>query len=446
MQILIPENQSLRPFQIEGVSMMLKFLNSPIKGTYCADEQGLGKTIQSIAAVESLKLTLPTLIVCPAVMRGTWRRELLDWTLGGKIQVAFGRKDFPHPLQIKELKYLVISYELAVNALSVLKEINWGALILDEAHYVKNHKAKRTKAVLKELWPKSKYRICLSGTPITRNVVDFYSIFSKFLPTIYPKFSDFGARYAYPRVTPFAITYEGLRKDTAPELSATMRKYFYFRRKKEEVLPDLPAKIFKRVTLSDEFLFKGEQKVATELDAEIAAMLRRLENNEPMPAVSTSVQGHRRLQGEMKVPAVVAYVKDLLEQDIPVVLFGYHSNVLDMLIKDLSQFKPVVIRGGTSPKQAQFAVESFQAGKTNLFIGQINAAGIGITLTASSNVIIAEPDWSPAVIAQAVDRCHRIGQKDSVTVHYFVVPDSIDEEIISALMRKAREHAEIVEN
>lgn len=429
---------------------MLRFLESPTRGVYCGDDMGLGKSCQAIAAINSLNLTTPTLIVCPAVMRHTWLNELKTWSLKSHFQAVFSFKDLPHPDRIKKLDYLVVSYDLATKAADTLAQVRWGALVLDESHALVNRDAKRTKAVLTKLWPKATYKIALSGTPIINDVTGLYPLASKFLPDQWPRFLDFAGRYAYSRPTPFGIKWQGLRRDMAPELSGIMRQNFFFRRRKEEVLQELPDKVFKKVVLGQEYAVNGSHVPAngtlpTQLDMEIAAMLARLESNEKIPLISSTLQGYRRMQGEAKAPAAIEYAKTFLEQNIPVIIFCYHRNVIEMIRAGLVTHRPAIIQGGMKPSAINAAVTDFQSGKTNLFIGQYTAAGVGITLTRSSDCILAELDWSAASVSQACSRAHRIGQKNCVTIHYLVVADSIDDKLVSTIIRKTRETRAVIE-
>ena len=147
---------------------------------------------------------------------------------------------------------------------------------------------------------------------------------------------------------------------------------------------------------------------------------------------------HRRMQGEKKLEPIIEWLSDQLENNIPIVCFAYHRSVITKLVEHFKEAAPAVITGDTSAQERFDAVQKFQSGGTNLFIGQINAAGVGITLTRSSTVCLAELDWSPAVLAQAWDRVHRIGQVNTVDVYYFVVKDSLDESINNVVVSRAR--------
>jgi SWI/SNF-related matrix-associated actin-dependent regulator of chromatin subfamily A-like protein 1 len=449
----IPKNKTLYPFQVEGVEKMLAFMRAnESHGCYLADQMGLGKSCQALVTINELKLN-KILIICPAIMRLTWRDEIMAWAVGNRTRVApILKSEDLDKNTIDIANYLIISYDLAARTKcrELLTSIEWDCLILDEAHYIKSHSAKRTKEILKHIWPKAKNRILLSGTPFTQSVVDGFTAFNRLLPSKFPTFYDFVGRYAYAQATPWGVKYTGVKNHE--ELSALIRSNFYVRRRKDEVLKDLPPKTFQKLTLGEEYLLKVPQNDRETLAAQVRAVVMKIERGESVGPVPHSLASQKRLQGELKVPAVVDFVRDLMEQDIPVVVFGWHTKVLTAIdsafreASDLTESNPAFIDGSISSEVRHAEVERFQSGKTNLFIGQMAAAGVGITLTRSCTVVLAELDWSPGVIAQAVDRVHRITQVEPVTVYYFVVENSIDETLTEVVMDKAKTFSKVLDS
>lgn len=295
-------------------------------------------------------------------------------------------------------------------------------------HNCKSSKAKRTKAILKGLWPKIKYKICLSGTPFTTGVMDGHSIFSKMHPDFGTK-AEFGARYSTPELTPWGIKYKGIKRSA--ELKELMFKNFMVRYRKEEVLTDLPDTVWKKIILDKKYSNKEYEKEVKRL-----IELGQFDFDErPLP---THIASLRMLQGELKLPPIIEYVEEMLEQNIPTVVFAYHTKIVNLLVEKLAKFKPVCIQGSTKDNDRFAAVTDFQDGKTNLFIGQMDAAGVGITLTRASECVLAEIPYGPATLNQAVSRLERIGQKNSITVHNFVVANSIDQRILKILLEKQK--------
>lgn len=437
----LPEGRTLFPFQAQAIASMCGFLRAT-GGCYNACEQGLGKSIMAIVTCNVL-IARKKLIICPAVMRHTWAKELSIWEAqpsAGIVVVDSSRELF----STKIAETTVVSYDLASRHSDYLSKDDWDAIVFDEAHYLKNRNAKRTQRILSALWPKARYKIALSGTPFTQSVVDGFTLFNAFAPDEFPNFWQFANRYAYKKITPWGSKFYGVRN--AEELSNKIRSRFYIRFKKEEVLKELPPKTFSRISLPETFSLTPSKSEAETVKEQTAIFLKRIETGEGTSVLPASLAAQRRLQGEKKLPAVIDFVRDLLEQEIPVVVFAYHRNFISKLSEALHMFNPAVITGDTSAYERTRLVEHFQGGGTNCFIGQFTAGGVGITLTRSSTVVLGELDWSPAVVAQATDRVHRIGQKDAVTAYYFVVRDSLEEGIVETVMNKAKTFAQVVEN
>lgn len=443
--------KSLFPFQLIAIKKMLQFLTSiPTHSVYNACEQGLGKTIMAIIAANELKAQ-NILIICPAVMRFTWEKELQYWyqihlspiekvayELMGceRLSVITSSKQF---LALKKSKIVIISYDLLSREenLSILRERTWELLIADESHYL-NGRSKRTKAVLKHIFPKCQYKIFLSGTPCRSNCIDIFNIAHKILPGIFPTHDSFAERYSYKKMIRIPggrqiPKYFGIKN--AEELSKIIRDNFFIRRTKAEVMPELPEKRFSTIWLGPEYLVEADEKAIAEsylFEAEVK------QRGASAPTNFGSLALQRQAQGVKKCPAVVDFVSNLLEQGIPVVLFAWHRKVIALLEAGLSKFSPLVITGDTPAELRHQHVESFQAGKSLVFIGNIVAAGTGITLTKSNTVVFAELSWTPAEIAQAIDRLHRIGTTLPVDIYTLTVKNSLDERINATLVSKAK--------
>jgi len=461
--------RKLKKYQEKGVQNILEFLYKG-KSSYCADEQGLGKTVQAIEALNRLERianlhedrtegALPnakfppiksTLILCPKVVLYNWKIEIERWYEGKlKVRIIDSTKE------LKALKrssdYITI---LPYSLLSVegnykyLKKFSFSYLVCDEIQQLKGYKSARAISVFKHIWSKCIYKVALSGTPFKQNVVDGFNVFNAMAPHIFQNYQEFAARYSHARVTPWAVQYTGIRNSS--ELRKLIRDNFYFRRTVLEVGLELPPKLFIPVHLGKEYLPPTPKTEKEKLEREILEIQNALNGNkkgDTRQTITTSLAGERRMQGEYKVPAVVEFVRDKVEEGIPIVLFAYHKNVIASIAEGLKKYKPVVITGETSSKNRQKAVEDFQTGKSDVFIGQIVASGVGITLTRSHTIVFSEITWSPDEISQAISRCYRIGTDKSVSsvnIYYFCVEDSIDNMLIDTVMRKADEFAQVV--
>lgn len=442
----------LYPFQREGIKKMMHFLNTnEAHACYNASSMGTGKTLMTLETIKGMHFKR-IVILCPAILRLVWLDEIKKWYPEGTVEIWLqGSQAEQYQLSgtNSNIQWSICSYDLAHRdkLLDYLSVQTWDCLVLDEAHYVKQKHAKRTRAALGNIWAKAKHRILLSGTPFTTCVTDGFTAFTKCAPTLFPSFDKFTEEYCYKRWVPWGrkhTEYYGLKNHQ--KLSELIRNSFYLRYKKEDVLTELPPKTFQRIPLANKYAVVCKSKNEnTQLQFEADKIAEAIRTGKVTP-VPKSLAEHRRLQGEAKVPPIADFVTDLLEQQIPVVLYGWHKNVIAALSKELIRFNPVVVTGETPAAARHAAVEAFQSGKTDLFIGNMVAAGVGITLTRSSTIVMAELDWSPAVVSQSIDRLHRIGQKDSVTVYYFEVVNSLDSIIVSVVMNRVRQFSLVLDS
>lgn len=445
-KLIVPDGLKLLPFQEETVRKTLAFFEiNESHAAYVANEMGLGKSVTSLVTHNTIE-SKRTLIVCPSVMKLVWKEEAEKWCNLGQefynIGVLESSKD-AFNFTIPNSHIVIISYGLLLNKEihKYLTSIKFDLLILDEAHYIKSHKAKRTKATL-SLWRNCEYKICLSGTPFLRDITDCYTTFSAILPRQFTNYFEFAGRYANQRRTPWGIKYEGIRN--ADELSKIIRKNFYIRYKKEDVLKDLPPKMWSKVPLPNKYSVKVGIEESKKLAKEKQLLLDSIENNTKIQ-IPASLAQHRHMQGIKKVPYAIEFATEFLEQEIPIVVFAHHKEVIRQLAEGLAKYKPVIITGETSSEERQKAIQIFQGGETNIFIGNLMAAGVGVTLVRAQNVILVEASWSPAENEQAVSRCHRIGSKGQVTAHWLVVQDSIDEDVLNVVIRKTKEFNKVLD-
>lgn len=446
---LLPKPFKLLSFQVEAVFKMLKFLNEN-RGCYNACEMGLGKCVQTIALLNILK-PARVLIVCPAIMRLVWEKELKKFCLHDKLLPSFvmeSSKDYKFLNEQIESNYastgcVICSYELASSekAIQLFKKCKFNLLICDESHRLKTRSTKRTKAILHNLLPHIPKVIALSGSPITSCVTDLYTWANALAPDTFPNYYKFANRYAEQVRSPFGIKYEGLRNEA--ELNPLIRKLFFFRYLKQDVLPELPPKQFTEIPLPESYAVKSlPDYKPNQIQGALERFQGTLEgtNHGPTFEEQNIIKSIRQAQGIATIKPVAEFVRNLLEQDIPVVCFAHHKAVIAGLYKELAKFDPAFITGEIGSKDREFEISRFQCGVTNLFLGQMQASGVGITLTRSSTVVFAELDYTPATINQAIDRVHRISATaESINIYYFTIAqNSIVNRIISVLIKKAQ--------
>lgn len=427
---------NLFPFQEVGV----KFLAAR-QSALLADEQGLGKTIQAICAVVKIGAKR-VIVVCPAGLKLNWQREFRTWAPNLTSQVMSGRTD-----KVQDVNIVIVNYDLLVGEgiLGQLLKLKFAVGIWDEAHYLKTRSARRTKAVFLKgaLASRCVYKWFLTGTPVLNRPVELYPMLKAAAPeVIYPflSYEQFARRYCGGFFDGFQFVAKG--STNIEELNQKLTKDFMLRRLKKDVLKELPDKMYQiidveakdaetRKLIAAEFNW-SKQDVAYQKDlatggAELALLRHEL--------------------ARKKVGAAVEHIKGLLEENEKVVVFGYHKDVIAGLRDGLKEFNPVIITGDTHSIARDEAVYDFQKDtKTRVFIGQITAAGTGITLTAASTVVFVETSWVPGEIAQAEDRCHRIGQKDSVLVQFLVFAGTLEEHQLRTVVDKKLTIEKIVDD
>ena len=444
-------NGELRPFQRAGVAYVVEK-----KKAIIADEQGLGKTVQAIAAIHHQQ-ALPAVIIVPAIVKLNWRNEIKQWLPDAKVAVlGVGKRQAG--CAPEDADWIVLNYEIAAKNLERLIRRRPKAVVCDEAQYVKNGKSARTKAVadlIKRTWPSPELVLMLTGTPIMNRPIELVSPL-RMLGLLDSRFGGWRAfveRYCDAWQDRWRWHLDGA--SNLEELNTRLRQTCMVRREKAQVLTELPAKVRAtlEVPLAKDCGYKNELKRFMEwLDGELerrglvvdkkkkkkklslADKVMALMNSGENSDILARMTALRMATGVGKVPAIIEWIKDFEETGQALVVFAYHKAVQEALKQAFP--KAAVIAGDSSAEARQKAVDDFQAGKKKLIICSLKAAQTGITLTAASNVLMAELDWTPSAMEQAEDRCHRIGQRDSVTVYQCVAPDGFDSDMLEILRRK----------
>jgi SWI/SNF-related matrix-associated actin-dependent regulator 1 of chromatin subfamily A len=413
----------LHPFQRAGVRYALDR-----RRTFIADEQGLGKTVQALAALEA-DGAFPAVVICPASVKLNWERETHRWLPGRSVAVLDGRHDGAWTEEVGSAEIVVLNYDILEAHLDKLIEREPRALVFDESHYVKNPQAQRTKAALElaGALPTNALRLALTGTPILNRPEELVAQLRAL-----GRLREFGSGARLARRFRSASTDDRLHWN--------LRARCYVRRTKQQVLPQLPAKRHDTVPilLSNEHEYRlAEHDVIAWLqslpldlgtiDARVAAALRAEQ--------LVRLNNLRQLAAGGKLPTALAWIEDFLVSGEPLVVFAEHIAIQKALIERFPQ--SLHILGSDSSYNRQRAVDAFQSENgPQLMVCSLKAASQGITLTRASNVAFLELDWTPARHDQAEDRLHRIGQDSAVTAWYLLAPDTIDETMAELLERK----------
>lgn len=432
----VPSGLSYLPYQETGVRFLVDK-----KRALLADEMGLGKTIQAIGAINALTAAKTVLVVCPASLKLNWQRELLTWLCQSRtVQIVNGRN-----CHLRNSDIIIVNYDLLIYPVIAkqLSERKFDVGIFDESHYLKGRKTKRTKAVLLKGGVASRCsRVWfMTGTPVLNRPVELFPVLRAAAPEVIAPYTTF-AQYAYRYCAGWYDQATGIMwadgATNVDELNERLQT-FMLRRRKEEVLKDLPEKRFQIVPLSA--TAKAKKLIAKEMTWGI-----RDASYQTMPGDVGDIARHRHELALSKLDDCIEYIKDLMEDTEKLVIFAHHRDVIKKLEKDLAYYNPMSLTGDTPQQARQEAVDEFQYDPlVRIFIGQVQAAGVGITLTAASTVVFVESSWVPGEIHQAVDRCHRIGQKNSVLAQFLVVEDSLEEHMLRTVIDKTRTIKRIVE-
>lgn len=437
---LRPEGLDYLPFQNAGIDYGLN-----VRHVLLGDEPGLGKTIEGIGILNQLPAR-PLIVVCPAIVRPNWVRELNKWYIysrSNRIRSIKNNKDLSNK-KIGAYSPIVTSYNFwnkpqKINA--VFRDFLEYDLIIDECHYLKNSKATRTKFLYSKngLWSRARKVIAVSGTPIVNRPMEIYTTVARLAPELIghkTKF-QFGRRYCGGWQTPWG-GWDFSGASNLKELGRNLRSGLMVRREKTQVLKDLPPRFVNVVHLDPDRETKSLIKTIQKYDQEIQL------GKQVTPAFEETSEVRKEL-GLKKAPLALHYIVNQIRGGHSKVgVFFHHREVGEYLLKNLAPFNPLIIIGGQSENKRQWAIDQFQNAKSNqVILCSITAANMGITLTAASYVCFAELSFVPGENSQAIDRFHRIGQNEAVVADFLVYPDSPDERIVKILLKKEETLTEI---
>ena len=451
--------QALYDFQKDGIKFGIER-----KGRILlADEMGVGKTVQAIGIALMYKEEWPVLIICPSSLKFVWRDEILKWIPDINddkinIQIFKSSKDYFKC----GVKIYIMSYDLTVKLEDKITEKNFKFIIADEAHYMKSPDAKRTKCLM-PIIKRSKRVILITGTPILAKPVELYPLLTMLRPDLFHNFKEFGNRYCDPKRNFFGMDWTG--SSNPKELNYILR-HIMIRRLKKEVMNQLPPKKRQKVEIqTDPKVIKQIQ--AINLSSEkIIEKINELNNSQINPNLVNYVNPEKpendnenllnlfnkvyNLSAEAKISGVKEYIHYLIDNKCKFLIFAHHMKMLDGIEEEVKKLKVDYIRidGKVKLEKRQEYVYKYQHDETCLVaILSITACYTGITLTAASTVVFSELHMTPAVMIQAEDRAHRIGQEhECVNIHYLYGPDTIDEVLFRMLNQKQNIFSNTLDN
>jgi SNF2 family DNA or RNA helicase len=401
-----------------------------------ADEMGLGKTVQALAVIKVIN-KYPVLVVCTSSLRKNWEREIKKWLPNVSVEVLYGTT--PHAVSSQ---VLVVGYDVFYAWGRALPTVN--VLVFDESHLLKNGNARRTQEAIRysdKVHKAGGSVLCLTGTPVLNRPTELLTQLR-----IMNRLGEFGG------VQGFKEQFRDPKNLVT--LNKRLRSTCFVRRRKSDVLQELPPKRWADVVVDGDptvmaeyrkaerdivgFLKKRTEELAAASGASTAEAKRaaweqalRAEAAQHLVAVNTL----KLLAARAKLSVAEQWITEFVGTGSKLVVFGWHREIVGGIAERFGQSSRV--QGGMSDEEKQSAVDSFQTDADVKVIScSLKAAGVGITLTAASDVLFLEQGWTPADQDQAADRCHRIGQQDSVTAWTFICQDTIDEYIADVITAK----------
>ena len=442
-----------------------------------ADEMGTGKTIMSAGLFSQISEQKDNgeqprfLVVCTAGMKITWEREVKKWCRGLSTVKIKGTKLLDY---LPTENVVIINYDLLVHHRpwvdQIAEKYGWDLIICDEAHYLKNPKAKRTVAVLGgrikrdgeigHIGAIDGRKLFLTGTPLVNRPVELWPILKECDPTgLGENWQRFVRRYCGAYKGRYGWDTSGATN--LEELQVKLRSSIMIRRRTNEVLDQLPAIQRQAIVLPDngsadliqaeweaynnhEQVLKELKEARTSGDSDMDSLLRTLRDRQG--ASFAELAKYRKLVGMAKKDHVIEHCRNVIDSRGKIVLFAWHKDVVTALLGGLKEFKPVRFTGSDSQIARQASVDAFQVDETvKVIVLNLEAGGVGITLTGTeeagfcTSVVFSELDWRPSIMQQAERRVARLGADESATnilVHHVVLDGSLDATISNRLIDK----------
>jgi SWI/SNF-related matrix-associated actin-dependent regulator 1 of chromatin subfamily A len=394
-----------------------------------ADDMGLGKTTSTIiAALETGSKKI--LIVCPASLKINWQREIENYT-DRSVYICEGKKFST------EHDFVIVNYDIIKNFHnpknpneSLITQSNFDLVIMDEAHMVSNTQAQRTK-VINSFVKGIKYVWLLTGTPMTSRPMNYYNLLSIIESPVAQNWMAYAIRYCQGYQfragnrkvwnVSGASNLEELRDRTSKQV---------LRRLKEDVL-DLPEKIISPIYL----------RLKSKEYEEVMGEYYDWYDKNPDESSSLTVQFSklmkvRKIIANEKVNQTIEIAENIIEQGKKVIIFTNFTDTLQLIHNHFKK-ESVYLDGSCSKQQRQYSVDQFQENeKIKVFVGNLKAAGVGLTLTSAEVVIMNDLSFVPAEHSQAEDRAYRYGQKNNVIVYYPLFDNTIEGVIYDILNNK----------
>jgi SWI/SNF-related matrix-associated actin-dependent regulator 1 of chromatin subfamily A len=419
-------------YQRKGVYLLDRFKGRAL----LADEMGLGKSIQSLTWMTKHD-AFPTLILCPAAVKWHWQSELRDH-FGLTSEILEGRSPPKRRRDLLTSKVTIANYDIIEAWFNYLQRYDAKLIILDEAQYLTNPQAKRTR-LSQRLTKKSPHVIACTGTPLTNRPKELWPLLSMIRPDKFKRFRKFAKRYCDPELTPWGWKFDGA--ENVDELRSMLYRHLMIRRKKKHVLKDLPPKQIHPVRIE---IPRKEMKQYQDAESDFISWLRRTRGAHKAKRARTAERmvrfGYlRRLAARLKIDLIGEWIDDFLrDSEQKLVIFGVHRNILQPLHQKYQSLS-VIIDGSVTGKRRKHSITKFKrSSHCRLLFANNKAGGIGVNYVEASTSLFAELPWTSADVDQAIDRQHRIGQTHPVQSFLLIARDTVEERLYKILVKKQR--------
>lgn len=422
--------ETLRGYQRIGVAWLYHLYNNELGGIL-ADEMGLGKTIQALSfiyAISSKNSSAPSLVICPAGLVENWRREAKQFIPSVSVFCHHGQNRLQTFDHFDDFNLIITSYGTLIRDIEFFHNINFNAIIADEAQHIKNRHTQNARA-LRRLTAKG--RVLLTGTPIENSLDDLRSLFEFLMP-------------GYLESLPSTIKRDE-RQWHDDRLRAQVAPYI-LRRSKSLVAPELPEKIEKvlfcemdsaQSSLYREFKEKSQKAIfdlemsgASESKIRFTALTQLLRLRQ-ICADPRILDEAASAENSAKLRALRELIEESIDGNHRMLIFSQFVSVLQLLKSELeSQNIPYCYLDGDTKNRLDVCDRFNQDNSIPVFLISLKAGGVGLNLTGADTVVHFDPWWNPAIEAQATDRTHRIGQKNIVTSIKLIVSETIEERVL----------------
>lgn len=417
-------------YQRDGVKMIDHFDGRSL----IADDMGLGKSFQSLLWAHKRQI-YPLVVVTRAGLKYNWQHEA-KVHLGIRAEVLEGSK--ARRGYNTRAKIIIINHDILGGWMVALRKLRAKLVILDECQDYKNRKTKRTKNIRK-LCKNRPYVLCLGGTGGLENrPAELFTVLNLLRPDKFKSFFSFGMRYCNPQKKPWGWEYKGATR--LPELHRKLKKYCMIRRRKKDVLKDLPAK--SRIVVAMELSAAARQEYQQAVKEFVTWLIKskktKRQVKRAMQAKALVQMGYlKRLVAELKLPSVIEWLDNfLIETNEKIIVFAWHKKILRAIYDRYKKYA-VYIDGSVSSKKRHIAIKAYNRSKDKrMLVGQMQAAGVGWSAKSSTTAIIELP-WKPTDCTQAEDRSHGLsrGVEGSVSTNYYLVARNTMEERLCRLLQ-----------